>query len=180
MNLAVAWSSNPFEFCHQLTFTSPCLLSTYTTLHPVQNHLAYRLQQFKEAIIRNSPYKTPPEVPWKNQYIPETESESESQSPLRQPQAKIFRNGKLQFHQTYKGPVPRNYVNTGVFDGGSNDYYENYTGVDLRWASSLDLIMKHHGIVRYAFIKWFSTALYTRLGWRSKNEHGNHVILCTE
>jgi hypothetical protein len=84
----------------------------------------------------------------KDQHVPESESESESQSPLRRPPAKIFRNGELQVHKTYKGPVPLTYVDTGVYEGGSDDYYEVYTRDDLRWARRLAFVMKHHGIVR--------------------------------
>jgi hypothetical protein len=81
-----------------------------------------RLQNFEDA-IRNLRYQTPPEAPLKNKYIPETESDSESQSPLLQPPAKIFSNWKLVFHKTYKGQVLLTYVDTGVYDGGSYEYY---------------------------------------------------------
>jgi hypothetical protein len=48
---------------------------------------------------------------------------------------------------------PHTYVVTGVYEGGSNDYYEVYTRVDLDWARRLNLVLKHHGIVRHADIK---------------------------
>jgi hypothetical protein len=112
----------------------------------------YRLQTYEDA-IRNSRYPTPPEAPPKDQYLPESESEGSSQSQQWQSPAKIFRNGQLQFHKTYKGPVPLTYVDTGVYEGGSNDYYEVYTRVDLDWARRLNLVLKHHGIVRCADIK---------------------------
>jgi len=112
----------------------------------------FRLQTYEDA-IRNSRYPTPPEAPPKDQYIPESESEGSSQSQQWQSPAKIFRNGQLQFHKTYKGPVPLTYVDTGVYEGGSNDYYEVYTRVDLDWARRLNLVLKHHGIVRCADIK---------------------------
>ena len=112
----------------------------------------YRLQTYEDA-IRDSRYPTPPEAPRKDQYIPESESEGSSQSPQWQPPSKIFRNGQLMFHKTYKGPVPLTFVDTGVYEGGSNDCYEVYTQVDLDWARRLDLVLKHHGIMRYADIK---------------------------
>jgi hypothetical protein len=65
----------------------------------------------------------PPDAPLKEQSIPESDVESESQSQLLQQPAKIFSNLKLQFNKTYKGPVLHTYVNTGVCKGWSNDYY---------------------------------------------------------
>ncbi len=47
-------------------------------------------------------------------------------------------------HKTYKGPVPLTYVDTGVYEGWSNDYYEVHARVELRWARRLEFIMKHH------------------------------------
>lgn len=76
----------------------------------------YRIYRWEEneAQNRNSRYPTPPDAPRKDQYIPPSDSESEgsNQSPLRQPPAKIFRNGILHIYKKYKGPVPLTYVNT--------------------------------------------------------------------
>ena len=72
--------------------------------------------------------------------------EAES-SPWRPP-AKIFRNGILHIYKKYQGPVPLTYVDTGLYEGGSDDYYEVNTGDDLTWARRLNLVLKHHGIVR--------------------------------
>ena len=58
----------------------------------------------------------------KDGYI--SESEDETQSSLRQAPARVLRNGKLKIHKTYNGPVSLTYVDTGVYEGGSNDYYE--------------------------------------------------------
>ena len=106
----------------------------------------YRLQQLKEGII-SSRYPTPPAAPPKDGYI--YESEDESQSPLRQAPARVFRHGKLKIHKTYNGPVPLTYVDTGVYEGGSNDYYEAYTEQDLYWARRLDYVLKYHRIPRW-------------------------------
>jgi hypothetical protein len=108
----------------------------------------YRLQQLQEGIL-SSRYPTPPAAPPKDDYISDSDSEGESQSSLRQAPARVFRNGKLKLHKTYKGPVPLTYVDTGVYDGGSNDYYEVYTSEDLCWARRMDFVMKYHRIPRW-------------------------------
>ena len=82
----------------------------------------YRLQLY-DAEIRNSRYPTPPAAPPKDDYVSASESEVGSQSPQRQPPARVFRNGKLKVHKWYSGPIPLTYVDTGVYEGGSNDYY---------------------------------------------------------
>ena len=112
----------------------------------------YRQQEYEEG-LRNARYPTPPEAPRKDQYVPESESEGSSQSPLWQPPAKIFRNGTLHIHTKYKGPEPLTYVDTGLYEGGSNDYYEIFTDEDLCWGRRLNLVLKRHGIVRTADIK---------------------------
>ena len=106
----------------------------------------YRLQQWEEGIL-SSRYPTPPAAPPKDGYI--YESEDESQSPLRQAPARVFRHGKLKIHKTYNGPVPLTYVDTGVYEGGGNDYYEAYTEQDLCWARRLDYVLKYHRIPRW-------------------------------
>ena len=105
----------------------------------------YRLQQLEEGIL-TSRYPTPPAAPPKDGYF--AESEDESQSSLRQAPARVFRNGKLKIHKTYNGPVPLTYVDTGVYEGGGNDYYEVHTQEDLCWARRMDFVMKHHRIPR--------------------------------
>ena len=106
----------------------------------------YRLQQLEDGIL-TSRYPTPPAAPPKDGYI--YESEDESQSPQRQAPARVFRHGKLKIHKTYNGPVPLTYVDTGVYEGGSNDYYEAYTEQDLYWARRLDYMLKYHRIPRW-------------------------------
>ena len=49
-------------------------------------------------------------------------------------------------HKTYKDPVPLIYVDTGVYEGGSNDYYEVHTRDDL---CRIDYVMKYHRIQRW-------------------------------
>ena len=106
----------------------------------------YRLQQLEEGILA-SRYPTPPAAPPKDGYF--AESEDESQSSLRQAPARVFRNGKLKIHKTYNGPVPLTYVDTGVYEGGGNDYYEVHTQEDLCWARRMNFVMKHHRIPRW-------------------------------
>ena len=77
------------------------------------------------------------------------ESEDESQGPLLQAPARVFRHGKLKIHKTYNGPVPLTYVDTGVYEGGINDYYEAYTEQDLCWARRLNYVLKYHQIPRW-------------------------------
>ena len=60
--------------------------------------------------------------------------------------ARVFRSGKLKIHKTYNGPVPLTYVDTGVYEGGGNDYYEVHKHEDLCWACRLDFVMKYHWI----------------------------------
>ena len=86
----------------------------------------------------------PPAAPPKDCYF--AESEDESQSPLP---ARVFRNGKLKIHKTYNGPVPLTYVDTGVYEGGDNNFYEVHTHEDLCWACRLDFVMKYHRIPRW-------------------------------
>ena len=79
----------------------------------------YRLHQMAEGSL-SSRYPTPPAAPPKDGYIAESESESESLD-------LVFYNGKLKVHKTYNSPVPLTYVDTGVYEGGSNDYFEAHT-----------------------------------------------------
>ena len=94
--------------------------------------------------IRNSRYPTPPAAPPKDDYVPASESEGRSESPLRQPPARIFRNGELQLHKWYNGPIPLTYV-----EGGGNDYYEVHTRDDLLWARRMNFVLNHHRIPRW-------------------------------
>jgi hypothetical protein len=106
------------------------------------------LQQLEDGIL-SSRYPTPPVAPPKDDYIPDLESECENQSSLRQAPARVFRNGKLKVHKMYNDPVLLTYVDTGVYEGGSNDYYKIYTQKDLCWAHRIDFVMKYHRIPRW-------------------------------
>ena len=108
----------------------------------------YRLQLYEEE-IRSSRYPTPPAAPPKDDYVSASQSEGGSQSPQRLPPARVFRNGKLKVHKWYSGPIPLTYVDTGVYEGGSNDYYEVYTSDDLRWARRMNFVLNHHRVPRW-------------------------------
>jgi hypothetical protein len=92
-------------------------------------------------------YPTIPAAPRKDQYVSESET---TENYDRFSPAKLFRNGKLMFHKSYEGPEPISYVDTGLYEGGRNDWYEAYDAVDLLWARRLDLILRLHNIPRWA------------------------------
>ena len=93
-------SANP------LFFTDACRLSWEGVCGLAVDAAAPRCRESFTACA--SPrYPTPPAAPPKDGYI--YESEDESQSPLRQAPARVFRNGKLKIHKTYNGPVPLTY-----------------------------------------------------------------------
>jgi hypothetical protein len=104
-----------------------------------------RLQAYEDE-IRFSAYPAPPDAPRKDQYIAESESEAES-PPLRRP-AKIFRNGILMYHKNFKGTVPITYVDTRLYEGGHDDYYEAYSQSDLRWIRRIHYLLDAHKIPR--------------------------------
>jgi hypothetical protein len=128
---------------------SPCV---YCSQYRQQLYEADLRQQQYEEDLRNAHYPTPPEAPLKDQYVTESESEGSSPSPLRKPPAKIFHNGTILIQKKHKGPKQHTYVDTGLYEGWSNDYYEVLTKKDLNWACRLNLVLKHHGIVRTADI----------------------------
>lgn len=98
-----------------------------------------------------SPYPTPPAAPRKDQFVSESDCSDNYNSLLRRPPpSKLFRNGRLMFHKTYEGPEPISYVDTGLYEGGLNDWYEAYTESDLLWARRLDLVLERHNIRRWA------------------------------
>ena len=106
-----------------------------------------RLQDCEEQSRFTRRYPTPPDAPRTDQYI--SESESEAENPLRRPPAKIFRNGQLMYHTTYKGPEPIAYVDTGIYEGGRNDYYVAYNESELRWVRRMDYVLRAHKIPRW-------------------------------
>jgi hypothetical protein len=104
-----------------------------------------RLQAYQDQ-IRFSAYPTPPQAPRKDQYISEAELEAES-LPRRRP-AKIFRNGVLMYHKNFQGKTPITYVDTGLYEGGHDDYYEAYTSSDVRWIRRIHYLLHAHQIQR--------------------------------
>jgi len=105
-----------------------------------------RLQAYEDE-IRFSAYPAPPDAPRKDQYNPESESEAES-PPRRRP-AKIFRNGILMYHKNFKGTVPISYVDTRLYKGGHDDYYEAYSQSDLHWIRRIHYLLGAHKIQRW-------------------------------
>ena len=79
-----------------------------------------RFQEYENQ-IRFSLYPTPPDAPRKDQYNPESDSESQAESSLRQPPAKVFSRGKLMYHKKFRGQLPMTYVDTRLYEGGSHD-----------------------------------------------------------
>jgi hypothetical protein len=104
-----------------------------------------RLQEYEDQ-IKFSTYPAPPDAPRKDQYYSESESEAES-SPWRPP-AKVFRNGKLMYHKQFKGAVPITYVDTRLYEGGHDDYYEAHNPSDLRWVRRIRHLLDAHKIPR--------------------------------
>ena len=102
-----------------------------------------RLQEYLEQ-IKSSRYPTPPDAPREDQYI--SESEALAGSP---PPAKIFSKGKLMYHKTFKGAEPIAYVDTGLYEGGQDDYYEAYNQSDLRWVRRIHYLLRAHEIPRW-------------------------------
>ena len=102
-----------------------------------------RLQEYLEQ-IKFSRYPTPPDAPREDQYI--SESEALAGSP---PPAKIFSKGKLMYHKTFKGAEPIAYVDTGLYEGGQDDYYEAYNQSDLRWVRRIHYLLRWHKIPRW-------------------------------
>ncbi len=98
-----------------------------------------------------SGYSTIPAAQHKDQYrdILESETPDNYDSP---PPEKLFRNGQLtfQWHKSYEGLEPISYVDTGLYEGGRNDWHEAYTEVDLIWARQLDLVLRSQNILRWA------------------------------
>ena len=105
-----------------------------------------RLQAYEDE-IRFSAYPAPPDAPRKDQY--NTESESEAESPLRRPPARVFRKGKLMYHKRFRGQLPITYVDTRLYEGGHDDYYEAYSRSDLRWIRRIHHLLDAHKIQRW-------------------------------
>ena len=115
----------------------------------------FRLQQYQEQRERSpsiSPYPTPPEAPRKDQFIWPTTSDSVSECAEPYggaPAAKVFHRGQLHIHKAYTGLEPVAYVDTGLYEGGQNDWYEAYSKVDIRWLRRIDFLLRRHNIRRW-------------------------------
>jgi hypothetical protein len=72
----------------------------------------------------------------------------EAGSPSWRPPAKIFRNGKLLYHKKFEGAVPITFVNTRLYEGGHDDYYEALSPSDLRWVRRIHHLLDSHKIPR--------------------------------
>jgi hypothetical protein len=105
-----------------------------------------RLQEYEDQ-IKFSTYPEPPDAPRKDQHYLESESEAES-SPW-QPPVKVFRAGKLHYHKKFKGAVPITYVDTRLYEGGHDDYYEAHSPSDLCWVRRIRHLLDAHKIPRW-------------------------------
>jgi hypothetical protein len=106
-----------------------------------------RLQEYE----LSGRYPTPPPAPLKDQYIQPSESEAESsdsERSLRQPPAKILRNGQLMYHKAYDGPKPITYVDTRLYQGGRNDYIEAFNQDEVIWVRKIRDVLDAHNIPR--------------------------------
>ena len=101
----------------------------------------FRQQQYEEAIRRRvaeeaeSRYPTPPAAPRKDQYISESDLESDCVSPSQSPPSALFRNGKLYVHKDYKGRIPLCHYATGLPAGHPHDFYVCFSERDVVWAN---------------------------------------------
>ena len=100
-----------------------------------------RQQQCEEAIRRRgaeeaeSRYPTPPAAPRKDQYISESDLESDCVSPSQSLPSALFRNGKLYVHKDYEGRIPLCHYATGLPAGHPHDFYVCFSERDVVWAN---------------------------------------------
>jgi hypothetical protein len=103
--------------------SSPRLDSTGTNpASPTVHCSQFRLQQYQEQNRQSpqpttalSPYPTPPAAPPKDDFIPPSDSDAESECAINYdaaPAAKVFRRGQLHFHKSYTGREPVGFVDT--------------------------------------------------------------------
>ncbi len=104
----------------------------------------YRLHQLEEGTL-SSRYPTPHAAPPKDNY-PKSELRAKVRARCgsRWPRSSTMENSR--FHTTFNGPVPLTYVNNGVYEGGSNEYYEVHT---RDYLLSMDFVMEYHRIPRW-------------------------------
>ena len=82
-----------------------------------------------------SRYPTPPAAPRKDQYISESDLESDCVSPSQSPPSALFRNGKLYVHKDYEGRIPLCHYATGLPAGHPHDFYVCFSERDVVWAN---------------------------------------------
>ncbi len=93
---------------------------------------------------------TPPPAPRRDQtplscseYDAEYDSDGDPQSPLP---LKIFHNGRVYFHKSYKGPKPLGFINTRLYEGSRCDFFVAYTETELVWARRMDYVLQRHNL----------------------------------
>ena len=52
------------------------------------------------------------------------------------------------YHKTFKGAEPIAYVDTGLYEGGHNDYYEAFNPSELHWVRRSHYLLRAHKIPR--------------------------------
>ncbi len=50
------------------------------------------------------------------------------------------------YHKNFKGTVPITYVDTRLYEGRHDDYYEAYSQSDLRWIRRIHYLLDAHKI----------------------------------
>ena len=53
------------------------------------------------------------------------------------------------YHKTFKGAVPITYVDTRLYEGGHDDYYEAHNPSDLHWVRRIHYLLRAHKIPRW-------------------------------
>jgi hypothetical protein len=101
-------------------------------------------------------YPTPPPAPRKDQTpLSSIDFESDAESLQSnadswcdgpRPPLKVFQNGRVYFHKSYKGPKPLGFVNTRLYEGGRRDFFVAYTEQELVWARRMDYVLRRHNL----------------------------------
>ena len=52
------------------------------------------------------------------------------------------------YHKAFMGARPITYVDTRLYEGGSNDYFEAYNQSDLQWVRRINSLLEAHNIPR--------------------------------
>ena len=90
------------------------------------------------AYASDGPYPTPPAAPCKDQYISDSDSDSEYGRPHRRrrrsPPVTRIKHGVLHVHKDYEGRLPLCYYDTGLREGWQHDGYACFNMRDILWA----------------------------------------------